>query len=105
MKETQAILLVVVIGLLVAGAIIWQLLRSQTMLDEWAKENDYQILESSYRIFLRGPFLWTTSRGQAVYYVKVRDADGVSHSGWVRCGGWLLGLLSRETEVRWDSKN
>ena len=72
------------------------------MLDEWAARNGLQILERDYRALCQGPFVWRCSRGQAVYRVKVRDAEGQVRTGWVRCGGWELGLLSDQVEVSWD---
>ena len=76
--------------------------RSESVLDEWANENGFEILESEYRTFFRGPFFFRSSKGQTVYRVKVRDRDGRVRSGWVRCGGWFLGLLSDKAVVDWD---
>jgi hypothetical protein len=53
-----------------------------------------------------GPFSWwATSRGQVVYFVQVIDREGIQRSGWVRCGGFLGGVVgSRRAEVRWDDR-
>ena len=92
-------------GCLVAGGVlIWHFTRAHSLLESWARENGYELLESSYRNVIKGPFFWTSSRGQVVYRITVRDARGRTRSGWLRCGGWWAGLFSDKTEVRWDSE-
>jgi len=76
--------------------------RSNLLLQQWAEQNGYHITEQQYRWFFKGPFFWTTSRGQTVYSVVVEDDAGRTRRGWVRCGGWWFGLLSSNTEVRWE---
>lgn len=87
---------------LVAVAVWWHFSRSRSLLQKWADENGYRLLAKEYRTFRRGPFFWTSSKGQTVYRVSVEDKAGQVRSGWVRCGGWWLGLLTDHTEVRWD---
>lgn len=89
------------LGLIIA-IMSWHFSRSHSVLEQWADENGYEILHSEYRHFFRGPFFWTSSKGQTVYYVSVRVNSGELRSGWVRCGGWFLGLLSNKAEVRWE---
>ena len=96
-----AVLGIAVIGL---GLIIWHFLRSRYVLERWADEHGFEIVRSEHRHFLRGPFFWTTSRGQTVYYVRVRDSKGTERSGWVRCGGWFVGLMTDKAEVRWENE-
>jgi len=81
----------------------WQFSRSRSLLREWAAQNGYEILQGEFRFLRRGPFFWTTSKGQTIYRVTVRDKQSQVRSGWVRCGGWWLGLWSHKTEVRWDT--
>jgi hypothetical protein len=84
-------------------ALWWQFSRSRSLLEQWAERNGYHILSRRYRSFFKGPFFWTSSRGQAVYHVTVEEKEGGRRrSGWVRCGGWFLGLLSDNVEVQWD---
>lgn len=75
--------------------------RAQSILEHWAEENGYEILSSERRWF-GGTFWWRKSKGQEVYYVTVRSRDGRTRQGWVRCGGWFLGVLSDEADVEWD---
>src|SRR3954469_4555687 len=101
MDSPLILLIPVFVGLLILS-FAWQFGRSQSLLDTWAAENGYHIIHKEYRNFFRGPFFWTTSKGQTVYYVTVQDKAGWTRSGWVRCGGWWLGLLTDHVEVRWD---
>jgi hypothetical protein len=84
--------------------IAWHFSRSKSLLQKWATSNEYEILHSELRELRRGPFLWTGSGKQTVYYVRVRSRDGHERSAWVRCGGFWSGLLSDKTEVRWDDE-
>lgn len=105
MSDILSSFLAPMMGLIfVAFAIVWYFSRSSSVLDNWANANGFVILDSQYCSLSRGPFTWTTSRGQAVYRVKVRDPAGVVRSGWVRCGSWLLGLMTDTAEVRWDGQ-
>jgi hypothetical protein len=93
---------VVLFLILAAGSIAWHFSRSRSLLDRWAEQSGYHILQSEYRHLFRGPFFWTTSKGQTVYRVTVEDKAGHVRSGWVRCGGWWFGLWSDNVEARWD---
>jgi hypothetical protein len=90
-----------VLGLAVF-AVWWHFHASFSRLQAWADENGLVILRREYRTFFRGPFFWTSSKGQTVYRVTVRDKAGHVLDGWVRCGSWWWGLLSPRVEVRWD---
>jgi hypothetical protein len=89
-------------AVLVILALVWHFGRSSSLLHQWAAQNGYRIISQEYRNFFKGPFFWTSTKGQTVYYVVVEDAGGNKRRGWVRCGGWLLGLLSDSVAVRWD---
>lgn len=93
---------VVFLFLLMGGSMLWHFSRSGDVLQKWADENGFRLIERHYHHFRRGPFFWTTSKGQTVYRVTVQDANGNTRSGWVRCGSWMWGLASNRAEVRWD---
>lgn len=99
------ILSTVLAVLVVAGAtvlaVLWTRHRAGAILQRWAERNGLQILEAELRWFRRGPFL-LSGRGQVVYYVRAMDGQGLTRRGWVRCGGFWLGLLEDKAEVRWD---
>ncbi len=97
-----AAIAVMVIAVLGIGSLFWRFSRSKSILEKWAEQNGYEILESDYRMLAKGPFFWRSSEEQAVYHVKVRDGQGQIRTGWIRCGGWVLGLLSDKVEVKWE---
>jgi hypothetical protein len=101
----QALLTVafVVLFLSLGGLLmVWHFRRSGRMVERWAADNGYRLLGEEYRWFLRGPFWWRTGNGMAVYHVTVQDASGRVREGYVRCGGWFLGLLSDQVAVEWE---
>lgn len=102
MQGGPELAVVVLAVLLVVVGMAWHFGRSRSLLDLWAERNGFRILASEYRNMFRGPFFWTTSRGQTVYRVTVEDKAGHVRTGWVRCGGWWLGLWSDHVEARWD---
>jgi hypothetical protein len=93
-----------VLGVIAAIGLMlwWTFSRSASLLENWAEKNGYQIISREYRHVFKGPFFWTSSRGQTVYRITVEDGQGNQRSGWARCGGWFLGLLSDNVSVRWD---
>lgn len=97
-------LVLIVVAVLVAAvvALFWQFGRSQSILDRWAESNGYRLIDSERRWMRKGPFFWRSSKGQTVFYVTVEDRQGHVRHGYVRCGGWLLGLLSDQATVEWD---
>jgi hypothetical protein len=100
-----ALIMVVFATLFVVVAILvmrWHFSRSAAILQRWADEKGYEVLEKSYRYFFRGPFFFRASKEQAVYRVTVRDKAGNVGTGWVACGSWWFGLWSDQAQVRWD---
>lgn len=95
-----------VFGALLLGliplCISWSLTRSQRMLDEWAAENHLKLVSARPCWINRGPFFWTTSKGQMVYRITVASESGEERTGWARCGGFWGGLFVDRVEVRWD---
>ena len=91
------------IGGIVALVLYLHISRSQKLLKDWANGNGYQFLSVEYRMFRKGPFVWS-GRGQTVYRVEVRDEQGVERKGWVRCGSWWAGVFSDKVEARWDEQ-
>jgi hypothetical protein len=79
----------------------WSRSRSRAIIDRWSKQHGYEVLSAAPRLW-RGPFLLRSGHGHTVYRVTVKDASGTARSGWVRCGSWLLGLVSDEITVEWD---
>ena len=87
-----------------AFSISWHFSRSRRMLNDWAARNGFELMSCEYCWLWRGPFFFRSSKGQAVYRILVRDAQGRQRSGYARCGGWLWGLLTDQVNVRWDDE-
>ena len=81
---------------------LWVFRRRASLIEQWADKNGYRIVSRKYRWLRKGPFFWTSSRGQTVYYVTMEDVQGNQRHGWVRCGSWFFGLLSDYVEVSWE---
>lgn len=104
MPSSVVVFLIFIVSVGVGTGIIikWRHARADEILNRWAQVNRYQVL-SSERCWFKGPFFALNT--QEVYYVKVRTRNGQERYGWVRCGGWIAGLLSEKTKVQWDPRN
>lgn len=102
----QTLLVLLTVGLtltLIVLMAVWHVRRSKAILHRWIETNGYELLESRINWLNQGPFFWTSSSGQTVYYIKVVNlSDGRVRQGWVRCGSFWWGALSMKAEVRWD---
>ena len=105
MSGDTAICVIVPLFVAVAIAVFaWRLSRSRSILDQWAEDNGYRIVHRERRLLFRGPFWWRTAEGQEVFRVIVQDDEGRERAGYVRCGGWFLGLFSDAATVKWDDE-
>jgi hypothetical protein len=95
--------LVVAIILLIIIMVVWQKTASSDRLGQWAQTQGYELLSVERRSMFRGGFSWTTSKGQEVFRITIRDQDGHVRKGYVRVGGYVLGQLSDNIDVKWDS--
>jgi hypothetical protein len=81
--------------------IIWGFARGNQILDKWAMDNGFRIIQREYKFFWN-ILDFPATNGQSVYRVTVVDNDGNEKSGLVRCGHWLLGILVNKVTVKWD---
>lgn len=97
-------LVIFIMFAVVIASLVWQTARSRELLDGWAQREGLQLLQVERRYMRRGPFFWSTSKGQEVFFVQVLDSrSGQVRPAWVRVGGWWRGLLSDQVDVRWDA--
>jgi hypothetical protein len=94
-------IIVVALGILfIVGNVIYLFLsfcRASDLLDKWASENGYTLIQSSYKSYI-------PIRGlRPLFYVVVENQDGDQRAGWVECGNSFFGLLSEDVEVTWDN--
>lgn len=104
MKRNVLIFAAVLLIGLSAGFTYWKFTRSRILLEQWAHRNEYSIVKSERRSIVTGPFVWTSSRNQTIYFVTITDKTGKRRNVWVRCGGYYLGALSDEVDVRWTDE-
>ena len=90
------------LGLLVLGLVLFTNGRAYAILDAWANQNGYTILERRMAWFNKGPFFWTSSKNQVVFKVVVQDRHGGTRTGWVRVGHWLFGVLADTATEHWE---
>lgn len=83
--------------------IFWQARRSSKMIDDWADEHGFEVVEKKQPLINLGPFRWENPHGRTFYQITARDDQGQEHGGWVCCGAEWLGLFSNKVEVRWDT--
>ena len=104
MNTSAGVIMLVAVLPLLAMSIAWHFLPvAEPPGAMGGEERIWHHRRRSYRNVFRGPYFWTSSKGQTVYRVTVEVRGGV-RTGWVRCGGWWLGLLSDQAEVRWDNE-
>ena len=97
------IVFLIFVGVAFAAAMMtFHFARGISILEQWAAENEYEIISREHRLLRLGPFWWRKSKGQEVYYVTIRTLDGQVRRGWVRCGSWFWGIFSNKAVVEWD---
>ena len=101
--EGFTVLLIVGVAALAIGMWVWSRGRAASMLERWAAANGLRLLAVEHRTFFKGPYFWTASKHQWIYRITAQYPDGSVRQGWVRCGGWVLGLLTDAVDVRWDA--
>ena len=101
MEPIGFVVLVIVVAAVAIAAWVWHLGRSRSLLEQWADAGGYRILASERRFLRRGPFFFTTAKGQEVFYVTVEDGSGRVRHAYVKVGGFFLGQFSDKVRVEW----
>jgi hypothetical protein len=102
MEQFGTIVAVMAFMAFIALSMAWRGTRSESMMAQWARTNGLTLLSEERCWFFKGPFFWTSGKGQMIYYVTVRDPSGRTRHAWVRCGGYFLGMLSDNMDVKWE---
>ena len=81
---------------------IFRLRRARAEIRDAIRQSGFDPVRMTQRWFLLGPFsFWTTSRGQIVYRLIVRDHTRRERTGWARWGRpWFF--KPDTLELRWD---
>ena len=101
MHDAGVVLMVMImVGL---GVLVWivRLSRANSMVQQWAEQNGFRLIECQRRSIFKGPYFFANSRIQEVYEIRVEDRDGNVRHGYVRVGGFVTGLLSNRVDVKW----
>ena len=75
----------------------------QREVDKWAKKKGYEIISSEFRWVKKGPY-FISSNTQRVFYLTLKDKNGIIKNAWVKVGGVFFGLLSDIIDITWDKK-
>jgi hypothetical protein len=76
---------------------------SKITLEKWETNNGFEVIDSQYRHFFKGPFFMRGFKGQTVYYLRFRDNNGRLRSGWIRFRGSYLKMFPDRPDERWDA--
>ena len=76
MKDISAILVGLFFVAFAIATVIWHYRRSASLLQQWARQHGFRLISQEYCYFFRGPFFWTSSKNQTVYYVRSRTSTG-----------------------------
>lgn len=97
------ILLIIVTAILVLAITAYLIIgRSKKIVQAWADSQGYELLKCHYRAARKGPFLLTSSSGQTTCRISIRTSDGRIKNGWIKCGGFFLGIMNNKVKVVWD---
>lgn len=72
------------------------------MLEKWATENNYQIVDKQNANFGDGPLGRRGSGTYVKYRIIVKDSGGMTKTGVITLGSKETGVLSNEIKVDWD---
>lgn len=78
-------------------------IRRREALFRWASNHGFKVLQFGQPVLSElSPFVFSGSKAQQIFRIKVQDTEGQTHSGWIRLGSIWRGLSSEKAEVRWD---
>jgi lipopolysaccharide export LptBFGC system permease protein LptF len=81
----------------------WQYNRADVLLDQWAHENNYTVIDKlDANPSGTGPKDRWAKNKQIMYRVTVKDSDGNTKSGVVKLGSEHSGTISDQVTVEWD---
>jgi len=80
----------------------WQFSKAGRILENWAAQNKYKLIEKQNANFGDGPLGRRGAKTNVKYRVKVEDKDSKTKTGIVYLGSENTGVLSDEIIVVWD---
>jgi hypothetical protein len=102
---TAAVAVMIFGGVLALGILMlrWQYRRGEELLEQWARQHSYRVIEREERTAPGdGPMNRYARNKQIVYSVKLVDDTGRIRHARVRIGSPETGVLSERVSVEWD---
>jgi hypothetical protein len=102
-SDVQLAMVGILFVLLVGGTVIASVqgcTKAKASVESWALGNGWLVADVR-RMPFGGSFWLRKSNSQRVYRVVLSDRAGHRSVADVRCGNWLLGMLSPAIEVKW----
>jgi hypothetical protein len=108
--ETKNIMFIILLIIVFGGVLIfgwwmirWQYSKADSMLDNWATQNNYKVLEKTDANVGDGPMGRRGASTFVKYRIKVQDPEGKIKTGIIILGNENTGVLSDEIKVNWDN--
>ena len=101
-----ALFLVIIFGGILIFAfwmIRWQYSKADRMLENWAAQNNYKLLEKENANFGDGPLGRRGAKTYVKYRIRVEDITGKIRTGIAFLGDENVGVLSDKVRVEWDN--
>jgi hypothetical protein len=93
-------------GLLFLAIVILHIRLAKYRIKQWAAQKGFNITECKICLKRIGPFSYIgTSGSQSVFKIEAVNSNGEVKKGYVRAGGFFLGLLRKRVEVKWDKNS
>jgi hypothetical protein len=67
MRDSGFVIVVIMIAILGVLSRVGRSSRGASLLEDWARSSGVTLLSGEYRSVFKGPFFWTSKRGQRVY--------------------------------------
>ncbi len=80
--------------MLITMYLIWCFYRGKYLITQWAQHNKYELRSIKRCLTDRGPFKYSSTRGQEVYIASVYDSiNNTTRECWIQTGKlWALGF-------------
>src|SRR5262245_4630765 len=96
MQGLQAFFFVALVVVVVVVAVVWRRGRSNSLLHQWAAQNQYRIIRQEYRFFFRGPYFWTRPKDKPSIMWSSKTPMGTSEvAGSTAAAGGLVCYRTR----------
>src|SRR5260221_5016922 len=80
----------------------WQYNTADRVLENWAAQNNYKVLDKQKANVGTGPEAVRAGNKQVMYRITVEDQSGARHTGLAKIGSENTGTLVDEISIEWD---